>query len=363
MTEQNQNLAIPTSNKIEEIQETTSVNLGQTSLLDETTLRFFSQMIERANLAIAEKGMSPEESRARVMAKIVGGAAHGFDPISSQTFLHVVNGRLELSASGVAAKIKESGIYDYSIDKLDEDGCQLTARRLVRKADGSEAWEDLSPPVEFTRKMAEEITVREYGKTIKLSEKEVYKNWGTDMFFARCATRLAKRFFPQVLRGSAWGSPTLDYKVPAASTPELPSETSPDKESVTTADSGDPSSEEQPSTVEEVQEQIPFEQAVEEDPDLTDEQREGLEKMIEDDKAEKEKDPDPVETAKMIQGKRIKELDELIIEAGFAPASFVPKYTKKHFDFEAKSLKELTEPQADKLKSSVLDYLAKFDEE
>ena len=214
-----------TSTKLATTKDTTTA-IAPMAFLDEGTLRFFAQMIEKANLVPYDAHMNEEAQRARVMAKIVGGSAHGFDPISSQTFLHVVNNRLELSASGISCKIKESGVFDYRIDKLDDDGCQLTALVLVEK-DGARVWVALPPPVAFTREMADSIEVYDGSDLKKLGDKQTYKAWGPDMFFARCATRLAKRFFPQVLRGSAWSNPAADF-APVVQ-PEHPSQPSQDE--------------------------------------------------------------------------------------------------------------------------------------
>jgi hypothetical protein len=165
----------------------TAVALHPTAHLDRENLKFFASMIRRAGLVPTEQGVSPDMSEARVMAKIVGGVAYNFDPIGSQENLHVIQGRLTLSARGYEILLKRGGRFDTRIEYLNDDGCKLAV--LEKNNEGK--W-ILKGYVEFTREMANKA---------QLLSKDMYKKYGPDMFYARCISRVVKRLAPEVMDG------------------------------------------------------------------------------------------------------------------------------------------------------------------
>lgn len=191
--------------------------------LDRDNLTFFANMIEHAGLIPVEKepngqAMSPHKSKARVMAKIIGGTYYGFDPISAQENLHIINGRITLSAKGLGQLLHRSGDYTTRQVYLDATGCKLA---VLKRNDENKYV--LVGHVEFTKAMAEKAG---------LTKNPNYAKFAEDMFFARCITRVVKRFAPEVLDGQAVNydlakkepepAPTPTPENTPENTPELP---------------------------------------------------------------------------------------------------------------------------------------------
>lgn len=160
-------------------------------LMDRANLSFLSTMIEAAGLVPLEKNVRPEVAKARVMAKIVGGASYGFDPIQSQENLHIINGKITLSARGMSQLLHRGGRYQTKQIYLNETGCKL---EVYKNADSK--WHLLGF-VEWTLKDAERAGLTDGPNA------HMWRKYPADMSFARCISRVIKRFAPEVLDGQA----------------------------------------------------------------------------------------------------------------------------------------------------------------
>lgn len=169
---------------IEQIRNTSVVPVAS---ITRSELTFFADMIEAADLIPADRNTPKAVQKYRVMAKIVAGAAHGFDPISSQENLHVIQGRCVLSARGMAIKLRRTGQYDTRIVKLDDEGCKLEV--LEKNTEGKFI---LKGHVEFTKKHADAAGLLKSNATM-------YDKWGQDMFYANAIKRVCRRFAPETL--------------------------------------------------------------------------------------------------------------------------------------------------------------------
>ncbi len=61
----------------------------------------------------------------QAIVKILAGRELGFGPIASMTGIYIVKGKVSLSANLIAAAVKRSGKYDYTVNKLADDECVL----------------------------------------------------------------------------------------------------------------------------------------------------------------------------------------------------------------------------------------------
>lgn len=153
--------------------------------LDRENLTFFANMIKGADLVPQVKGVTPEISFNRVMAKIVAGTSYGFDPMLSQTAFHVMYDQLALSAQGHEILFRRSGEYDTRIVQLDDEGCKV---KVLKNIEG--VWKVIGE-VEFTKAMAQKAG---------LLVNKMYDKYGPDMYFARVMIRVVKRFNPGCLQ-------------------------------------------------------------------------------------------------------------------------------------------------------------------
>lgn len=157
------------------------------NILSRSELMFFADMIEAAQLIPYDKNVSKEVQKFRVMAKIVAGLGHQFDPISSQENLHVIQGRTVLSARGMAVKLSRTGRFTTRIEKLDKEGCTL----VVLELNGTSNWEIIGR-VSFNRTHAEKAG-------LLTSNKAMYDKWEEDMYYSNAMKRAVRRYAPQAL--------------------------------------------------------------------------------------------------------------------------------------------------------------------
>src|SRR4051812_5522556 len=74
-----------------------------------------------------ESGVFPDtRAVAQAVVKIMAGHELGFGPVASMTGIHLIKGRITLSANLIAAAIRRSGRYDYRIERLDAQACEIT---------------------------------------------------------------------------------------------------------------------------------------------------------------------------------------------------------------------------------------------
>lgn len=172
--------------------------------LDRENLNFFAQMIEAAQLVPVDRNVPPAVAKMRVMAKICAGTAYGFDPVNAQENLHVINGKLTLSARGYAVLLNRSGKYATRVEYLETDGCRLV---VLKKNESGELVK--IGTVSYMKEDAERSGV--------LGTNPTWKKYPKDMYYASCIRRVVRRFAPEVLDGAA-----VDYDLAkrAESAPE-----------------------------------------------------------------------------------------------------------------------------------------------
>lgn len=66
------------------------------------------------------------KTAAQAVVKILAGKELGLTPIESMNSLYIVNDKIAVLTNIIASRIKKSGKYDYVVDKLDNEECQIT---------------------------------------------------------------------------------------------------------------------------------------------------------------------------------------------------------------------------------------------
>jgi hypothetical protein len=131
-----------------------------------------------------KSGMFPDlKSQAQAVVKILAGRELGVSPLQSITDIYIVNGKVATSAKLIASLIKRSGKYDYSVDKLDNEGCSITFYQLNGKKE----------------KIGENSFTKQDAILAGLINKQSYKSYPKDMFFARALSAGGRRFCPDVV--------------------------------------------------------------------------------------------------------------------------------------------------------------------
>jgi hypothetical protein len=123
---------------------------------------------------------------AQAITKILAGRELGIGPIASMTGIYVVKGRITLSAALIASLVKRSGRYDYRVEQLDAEGCELVFLERGKEAGRSK----------FTRKDAESAGL--WGRT------EPWRQFPRNMLFARCMSNGARWYCADIFSGPVY---------------------------------------------------------------------------------------------------------------------------------------------------------------
>jgi len=132
----------------------------------------------------------------QAVVKIIQGHELGIPPMAAMRGIHIVEGKPELSAGLMAGLLQNAG-YAWQFAQLDADGCSLDfyhgSKLLGRVSFG-----------------------KEDAAAAGLANKQNYKAYGEDMFFARCISRCARRYAPAVLMGNVYVEGEITGSLPAA---------------------------------------------------------------------------------------------------------------------------------------------------
>jgi hypothetical protein len=145
--------------------------------------------------AFAESGyFADAHGWAQALVKIQAGRELGFGPMAAMAGIHIVNGKPTLSANLIAAAIRRSGQYDYQVDTLNDQLCEL---RVFR--DGK-AVENVTFTIEDARRAG----------LLDGKNAHTWKRYPRNMLFARAISNLAKWYCPDVFTTGVYADGELD---------------------------------------------------------------------------------------------------------------------------------------------------------
>ena len=194
----------------------------------------------------AQQRQNPQQLLALMTLKLMFGKNWGMSDADSVASIYVVNGKPAVENNIVAAKLRAAGYFwepQFYWETIDYKGhpfkkcigCTLWLSKWNR---ATQAYEPIMEPrsgeqasVSFTELDASTIDVYEGGKTIKLAEKAMYRQWPQSMYFYRCISRVKSFYAPHVLRGGVIREEALDVVPLEESAPEsLPPDLQPQEE-------------------------------------------------------------------------------------------------------------------------------------
>jgi hypothetical protein len=138
---------------------------------------------------LAKSGFfADSKGAAQAVVKVLAGREIGFGPIASMTGIHVIQGRVSLSANLIAAAIKRSGKYDYTVTKMDNTEVVLMFwQRHPKTGEYVEIGES-----RFTAKDAQAAGTQNMAK------------FARNMLFARAMSNGAKWYTPDIFGGPVY---------------------------------------------------------------------------------------------------------------------------------------------------------------
>jgi len=161
---------------------------------------------------LAQSGYFTDAREAgQAVVKILAGQELGFGPIASMTGIHIIKGKVSLSANLMAAAIKRSGRYTYDVKGLTEDTCTLEFKEGAKLLGTST----------FTMKDAAKAGLTG----------DNWKKYPRNMLFARALSNGAKWYTPDIFGGPIYTPDELGAVVDGE-TGEVISNGGPDWDSV-----------------------------------------------------------------------------------------------------------------------------------
>ena len=135
------------------------------------------------------------KSKAQAVVKILAGKELGISPLESLSNIFMVNGKVSVMAKIVGSLIKKSEKYDYAIKDLTDEGCTLVFYSISQ-----------DKKIELGTSTFNKQDAAKAG----LINRETYKSYPKNMYFARALSNGAKWFTPDVYCGYTEGD---DFEV------------------------------------------------------------------------------------------------------------------------------------------------------
>ena len=155
--------------------------------MSENELDIFREPMALSEVFVKSGMFSDVKSQAQGVVKILAGKELGLTPFQSMGGLYFVNGKIGIQANIVSGLIRKSKKYDYSILKLTDELCEIEFLDISEK--------------ETPKKLGTSSFGKADAARAGLINKDNYKNYPSDMYFARAISRGAKRYTPDALMG------------------------------------------------------------------------------------------------------------------------------------------------------------------
>lgn len=135
-----------------------------------------------------KSGLFPDvKSQAQAVVKILAGKELGLTPFQSMSGIYFVGGRMALQSNIMSGLVKKSKNYDFTVTRITDEGCDID-------------FFDISDKENKVK-----LGSSSFGKTdaakAGLINKENYKNYPRNMYYARALSNGAKWFTPDAIMG------------------------------------------------------------------------------------------------------------------------------------------------------------------
>ena len=158
------------------------------------------ELMQREAKVFLESGFFRDvQNHAQAIVKVMAGKELGIGPFQAMSGLNVIEGKIVMNAGLISTLIANSPYHRYEIKEINEKTCRL---EFYKKDDQGN--EKLKGESSFT--IEEAIRAG-------LANKNNWKNFPSDMLFARAITRGARRFTPEIFAGPVYVPEELGYNM------------------------------------------------------------------------------------------------------------------------------------------------------
>ena len=131
----------------------------------------------------SKSGLFPDaKTQSQAVVKIMAGRELGLSAFQSMSSIYIVNGKLAITANAMAGLVNRSKLYKYVVKSLTDEGCVID----IMKEDS------LVGTSSFTNKDAAKAG---------LINRDNYKNFPRNMFFARALSNACRWYAPETIQG------------------------------------------------------------------------------------------------------------------------------------------------------------------
>lgn len=142
--------------------------------------------------AFAESGyFADARGWAQAVVKIQAGRELGFGPMASMVGIHIIKGKVTLSANLIASAIRRSGRYDYRVASLSDQACEL-----IFFVGGKE--------------VGASVFTMDDARKADISKGDNWKHYPRNMLFARAISNGAKWYCPDIFTTGVYTDGELD---------------------------------------------------------------------------------------------------------------------------------------------------------
>lgn len=154
-------------------------------------------VVQLGQLMSASGFFQDTKDAAQAVVKILAGKEIGVGPVAAMTGIHIVQGRVTMSANLIGAAIKRSGRYTYRVRELTAQVCRLEFFEAGESIGVTDfAWAD--------------------AERAQLAGKAIWKQYPRNMLFARAMSNGARFFCPDVFGGPIYTPEELGATVRVA---------------------------------------------------------------------------------------------------------------------------------------------------
>jgi len=146
-------------------------------------------MLESVGLTFFKSGKMSVTTASEGVVKALFCIENGL-PLTAARGLFFVNGKLGIESGVIAAMLRQHPVYDYEIGRLDTDGCTVAITR-------------------YGEVIGEASFTIDDATRAGLAQKNNYKSYPEDMFFAKAITRAQRRYAPDIFGAAVYAAETM----------------------------------------------------------------------------------------------------------------------------------------------------------